>query len=51
MGTRPGRILETITIDNPRPRPRSITLTPAFVAIKERCLNLLTTAAPALEAA
>ena len=40
-----------ITIDNPRPRPRSITLTPEFVAIKERCLKLLTTATPALEAA
>src|SRR6202007_171590 len=51
MGTRPGRILETIAIDSPRPRPRSITLTPEFVAIKERCLKLLHTAAPALEAA
>jgi ABC-type nitrate/sulfonate/bicarbonate transport system ATPase subunit len=51
MGTRPGRILETIALDMPRPRPRSVALTPEFVAIKERCLNLLTTAAPALEAA
>src|SRR3954449_8964566 len=51
MGTRPGRILETITLDTPRPRPRSITLTPEFIAIKQRCLKLLTVAAPALEAA
>src|SRR5262245_57018109 len=51
MGTRPGRILETIAIDSPRPRRRSIVLTPEFIAIKERCLELLTVAAPALEAA
>ena len=51
MGTRPGRVLETIPISIPRPRPRTITLTPEFIAIKERCLNLLTVAAPALEAA
>ena len=51
MGTRPGRILETIAIDVARPRPRTVTLTPEFTAIKERCLKLLTVAAPALEAA
>ena len=49
--TRPGRILETIAIDVARPRPRTVTLTPEFTAIKERCLKLLTVAAPALEAA
>jgi len=51
MGTRPGRILESIPIPLPRPRARSITLSPEFVAIKERCLNLLTVAAPKLEEA
>jgi ABC-type nitrate/sulfonate/bicarbonate transport system ATPase subunit len=51
MGTRPGRILESIPIPLARPRERSITLSPEFVAIKERCLNLLTAAAPSLEEA
>src|SRR5262245_44590248 len=51
MGTRPGRVLETIAVEMPRPRARTVTLTPEFIAIKERCLKLLTTAAPALEAA
>jgi ABC-type nitrate/sulfonate/bicarbonate transport system ATPase subunit len=51
MGTRPGRILESIPIPLPRPRERSVTLTPEFVAIKERCLKLLTAAAPKLEEA
>jgi len=51
MGTRPGRILERIPIQLPRPRERSVTLSPEFVAIKERCLKLLTTAAPKLEEA
>ena len=49
MGTRPGRILESIPITLPRPRVRTSSLTPEFIAIKERCLNLLTT--PALEEA
>jgi ABC-type nitrate/sulfonate/bicarbonate transport system ATPase subunit len=49
MGTRPGRILETIQIPLPRPRVRTSSLTPEFIKIKERCLNLLTT--PALEEA
>src|SRR2546423_12530902 len=51
MGTRPGRILETIPIALPRPRDRSVTLSPEFVAIKERCLKLLTAAVPKLEEA
>jgi ABC-type nitrate/sulfonate/bicarbonate transport system ATPase subunit len=42
MATRPGRIIETIAVPIPRPRQRSATLTPEFVAIKERCLALLT---------
>jgi len=42
MATRPGRIVETIAVPIERPRPRSVTLTPDFIAIKERCLDLLT---------
>jgi ABC-type nitrate/sulfonate/bicarbonate transport system ATPase subunit len=41
MGTRPGRIVETLTVDLQRPRLRSCTSTPQFVALKERCLELL----------
>ena len=41
MATRPGRIVETITVDLPRPRLRTSALTPEFVAIKQRCLNHL----------
>jgi ABC-type nitrate/sulfonate/bicarbonate transport system ATPase subunit len=51
MGTRPGRILETIPIPLPRPRSRNVTLTPEFVAIKEHCLKLLSVGAPRQEAA
>jgi len=41
MGTRPGRILETIPNTLPRPRARTTSLTPEFIAIKDRCLTLL----------
>jgi len=41
MGTRPGRILETIPVALPRPRQRASTTTPEFMALKERCLDLL----------
>ncbi len=41
MGTRPGRILETIPIALPRPRLRGCTTAAEFIAIKEHCLNLL----------
>jgi ABC-type nitrate/sulfonate/bicarbonate transport system ATPase subunit len=41
MGTRPGRLLETIAIPLERPRHRKVSLTSEFVAIKEHCLNLL----------
>ncbi len=51
MGTRPGRILETIPIDLPRPRLRTSSLMPEFLSIKERCLGLLTTGPQTLEAA
>ena len=51
MGTRPGRILETIRIDLSRPRHSSTMLSPEFVAIKERCLKLLFASAPASQEA
>jgi ABC-type nitrate/sulfonate/bicarbonate transport system ATPase subunit len=51
MGTRPGRILETIPIALPRPRARTSSLSPEFIAIKERCMRLLTAGAAAQEAA
>jgi ABC-type nitrate/sulfonate/bicarbonate transport system ATPase subunit len=41
MGTRPGRIIATIPVHLPRPRLRTSALTPEFLQIKERCLNLL----------
>ena len=41
MGTRPGRIIETIPVALPRPRLRTSALTPEFLVIKERCLELL----------
>src|SRR6201988_1456863 len=40
MATRPGRIVETMSVTLPRPRNRSVTLSPEFIAIKERCLAL-----------
>src|SRR6187402_3533148 len=51
MGTRPGRVIANIPITLPRPRVRTSALTADFIAIKERCLKLLTIAQPALEAA
>src|ERR1700710_2063550 len=33
MGTRPGRVVETLVVDLPRPRLRACTTTPAFMAI------------------
>ncbi len=41
MATRPGRIIETIPVAIARPRQRHATLLPEFIAIKERCLELL----------
>jgi len=41
MGTRPGRIIETIPVPLPRPRIRTSALTAESLAIKERCLDLL----------
>jgi ABC-type nitrate/sulfonate/bicarbonate transport system ATPase subunit len=47
MGTRPGRIVETLAVELPRPRLRSCTTTPEFMAMKERCLELLRVSEPA----
>jgi ABC-type nitrate/sulfonate/bicarbonate transport system ATPase subunit len=41
MGTRPGRIIESIPVTLARPRIRTSALTPEFLGLKERCMNLL----------
>jgi ABC-type nitrate/sulfonate/bicarbonate transport system ATPase subunit len=41
MATRPGRIVESMPVPIARPRQRGATLTPEFMAIKQRCLALL----------
>jgi ABC-type nitrate/sulfonate/bicarbonate transport system ATPase subunit len=41
MAARPGRIVESIPIAIERPRVRRSTMTPDFLAAKERCLDLL----------
>ena len=52
MATRPGRIVETIPVPLSRPRLRRSALSPEFIAIKERCLALLSAnPAPPLDAA
>lgn len=42
MGTRPGRIVERLDVPLGRPRSRALVSDPRFVALKERCLSLLT---------
>ncbi len=53
MGTRPGRIVETLPVDLARPRLPACTAAPEFLAVKQRCLELLRVfqAAPAEQAA
>jgi NitT/TauT family transport system ATP-binding protein len=42
MSPRPGRIVDQVAVDLPRPRPRSATVTtPEFAALKERALEAL----------
>ena len=41
MASRPGRIIETLPIDLPRPRDRAVVSSPRFVAMKKYCLDLL----------
>ncbi|MPZ54973.1 MAG: ATP-binding cassette domain-containing protein [Rhizobiales bacterium] len=45
MASRPGRIIDKMSIDLPRPRERSVVSSPRFVAMKQYCLDLLRTAA------
>jgi ABC-type nitrate/sulfonate/bicarbonate transport system ATPase subunit len=45
MASRPGRVIEKLQIDLPRPRARSIVSEPRFVAMKKYCLDLLHIAA------
>jgi ABC-type nitrate/sulfonate/bicarbonate transport system ATPase subunit len=45
MASRPGRIIEKMPIDLPRPRDRTIVSSPRFVAMKKYCLDLLYTVA------
>jgi ABC-type nitrate/sulfonate/bicarbonate transport system ATPase subunit len=51
MASRPGRLVEKLPIDLPRPRDRSVVSSPRFVAMKKYCLDLLHMDAPASEAA
>ena len=41
MAARPGRIIESLPIDLPRPRARAVVTSPPFVRIKRHCLALL----------
>jgi ABC-type nitrate/sulfonate/bicarbonate transport system ATPase subunit len=41
MGTRPGRVIERMTVPLARPRPRSIVTHPDFIAMKLKCMDLL----------
>jgi NitT/TauT family transport system ATP-binding protein len=51
MASRPGRIIEKMPIDLPRPRDRSIVTTPRFMAMKKYCLDLLHAQEPQQSAA
>jgi ABC-type nitrate/sulfonate/bicarbonate transport system ATPase subunit len=41
MASRPGRVIDCLPIDLPRPRDRAVVTTPRFVAMKKYCLDLL----------
>ena len=41
MASRPGRLIDRMPVDLPRPRDRSVVSTPRFVAMKKYCLDLL----------
>jgi ABC-type nitrate/sulfonate/bicarbonate transport system ATPase subunit len=49
MAARPGRIVESIAVPLPRPRHRAVAATREFIAVKERCLDLLRSHAVAVE--
>jgi len=44
MGPRPGRVVDEVIVDLPRPRGEEITATPAFAALKGRLLSAIKTA-------
>lgn len=41
MGTRPGRVIERMMVPLSRPRPRSVVTNPDFIAMKQKCMDLL----------
>jgi ABC-type nitrate/sulfonate/bicarbonate transport system ATPase subunit len=45
LSPRPGRIADRFPVDLPRPRHRDVVTSPAFIALKQRCLDLLFAAA------
>lgn len=47
MASRPGRVVDIMPVDLPRPRDRSVVSEPRFVAMKKYCLDLLHGAAEA----
>ncbi len=49
MASRPGRVIDRMPVDLPRPRDRSLVSTPRFVAMKKYCLDLLHSAASPAE--
>ena len=51
MASAPGRIIDKLPIDLPRPRDRAIVTTPRFMAIKKYCLDLLHAQEPRTAAA
>jgi ABC-type nitrate/sulfonate/bicarbonate transport system ATPase subunit len=52
MAARPGRVVDHLTVPLDRPRPRSVLASPAFIALKQKCLSVLSDGADAaLEAA
>lgn len=51
MASRPGRLIDKMPVDLPRPRDRSVVSSPRFVAMKKYCLDLLHSNAAEEEAA
>ena len=41
MASRPGRVIDKMPVDLPRPRERALVSSPRFVAMKKYCLDLL----------
>ena len=51
MASRPGRVIDIMPVDLPRPRDRSVVNSPRFVTMKKYCLDLLHGAATETAAA